>query len=399
MMNHVLPTLLFCLACQICHGQTTTSSEDLVKAVSAVRFATFNISFNRKSAGALKAELAAGQSRNPKRIAEILQRVRPDVILLNEFDYDDAGEGISNFLRNYLSVSQNGQSPIDYPHVFYQSVNTGIDTGIDVDNDGTLGTANDAFGFGNFPGQYGMVVLSKFEIDRDNVRTFQKFLWKDMPGMLWPMQPGSESPYYKDSVKAVFRLSSKSHWDVPIKVGEKTIHLIAAHPTPPVFDQEEDRNGRRNHDEIRFIADYVTPGKAKYIYDDRGKFGGLADGARFVIVGDMNADESDGDSSLDAAKLLTRHPLINHEKIPASRGGSFFAAKQGGVNADHSGDPALDTGDFNDARVGNLRLDYCLPSKTLRIIKSGVFWPQPGDPGADLVGATDHRLVWIDVEK
>ncbi len=59
-----------------------------------------------------------------------------------------------------------------------------------------------------------------------------------------------------------FRLSSKSHWDVPIEIGKKTVHFLVSHPTPPVFDGPEDRNGTRNHDEIRFWADYVGPGAA-----------------------------------------------------------------------------------------------------------------------------------------
>ena len=59
-----------------------------------VRFASFNISFYRSEAGQLKRELSDGNSKNPKKIAEIIQRIRPDVILLNEFDYDAAGKGI-----------------------------------------------------------------------------------------------------------------------------------------------------------------------------------------------------------------------------------------------------------------------------------------------------------------
>ena len=57
----------------------------------------------------------------------------------------------------------------------------------------------------------------------------------------------------------MFRLSSKSHWDVPIRIGRETVHFLVSHPTPPVFDGPEDRNGTRNHDEIRFWADYVGP--------------------------------------------------------------------------------------------------------------------------------------------
>ena len=32
-----------------------------------------------------------------------------------------------------------------------------------------------------------MLVLSKFPIDREHVRSFQKFLWRDMPKPLLPI--------------------------------------------------------------------------------------------------------------------------------------------------------------------------------------------------------------------
>jgi endonuclease/exonuclease/phosphatase family metal-dependent hydrolase len=68
----------------------------------------------------------------------------------------------------------------------------------------------------------------------------------------------------------------------------------------------------------------------------------------------------------------------------------------GGANATHRGDPAEDTGDFG-PRVGNLRLDYVLPSIGLRADAGGVFWPAPGSPEAELAAASDHRAVWIDL--
>jgi hypothetical protein len=51
---------------------------------------------------------------------------------------------------------------------------------MDLDNDGTIGVrdnayAGDALGFGRFPGQYGMLVLSRFPIDTSRVRTFRTF--------------------------------------------------------------------------------------------------------------------------------------------------------------------------------------------------------------------------------
>jgi len=184
-------------------------------------------------------------------------------LLINEFDYwaADPQRPVDLFRTNYLEKSQNGATPIHFPYSFIAPSNTGIRSGKDFDNDGnsnwpvlTSGYGNDSFGFGEFPGKFGMVVYSKYPIDIAAARTFQMFLWKDMPGNLLP------TPWYSPDEVDIFRLSSKSHWDVPITIGKKTVHFLVSHPTPPVFDGPEDRNGRRNNDEIRFWADYITPG-------------------------------------------------------------------------------------------------------------------------------------------
>ena len=365
-----------------------------------VRFATFNTSLYRKEHGQLMTELEEDHHKKPAQIAAVIQNARPDVILLNEFDYDEEAAAAKLFVKNYLGNSQQDQKPIEYPYVYCAPVNTGVDSGVDMNMDGKkTGTTVDAFGYGTHPGQYGMVVLSKFPIDTDNVRTFQNFLWKDMPDNCWPVDPATGNSFYNDEIKEVFRLSSKSHWDVPIQIGEQTIHFLVCHPTPPVFDQEEDRNGCRNHDEIRFWADYVAPAQSQYIYDDQGQKGGLDEGANFVIAGDLNADPNDGESREGAAKLLTTHELINNDFVPASLGAVDAAQQSGRKNSEHTGDPAQDTGDFNDRSVGNLRIDYVLPSKTLEVKDSGVFWPKSDDPSYPLSLATDHRLVWIDIQR
>ena len=76
--------------------------------------------------------------------------------------------------RNHYLFSSNPAEPIDYPYYYNAPSNTGIPSGFDLNNDGTVGGPDDAFGFGVFPGQYGFIVLSKYKIDMDEVRTFQK---------------------------------------------------------------------------------------------------------------------------------------------------------------------------------------------------------------------------------
>lgn len=354
-----------------------------------VRFATYNASLNRFNEGDLLSELEAADAGNVapqlQAVLDIVSVNSPDVLLINEFDFD--AEGRSAELFAALS---------GYEFWYTAPSNTGIASGLDLDNSGGVGGPGDAFGFGFFPGQFGMAVFSRFPIDADGVRTFQNFLWADMPGALLPVSPDG-TPWYTDEELQAVRLSSKSHWDVPIQVGRKTVHFLVSHPTPPVFDGPEDRNGTRNHDEIRFWADYVIPSRSSYIYDDVGVEGGLQPGSAFVIAGDQNSDPFDGDSIPGSAQLLLNHPKINSKAIPASDGAVEASIDQGGANDSHIGDSRFDTADFNDGAPGNLRVDYVLPSKQLRITGSAVFWPRSDQPGSELISASDHRLVWVDV--
>lgn len=363
-----------------------------------VRFATFNASLNRFDAGDLAADLSTPANPQAQAVAEIIQRSRPDVLLINEFDFDPIA--VQLFHDNYLAVSQNGAEPIEFPYSFVAPSNTGVPSGFDLDNDGTVGGPNDALGFGFFPGQFGMVVYSRHPIV--GARTFQEFLWKDMPDALLPIDPVTGQSWYSAEELEVFRLSSKSHWDVEIQIGRKEVHFLVSHPTPPVFDGEEDRNGTRNHDEIRFWADYVIPSRSGYIYDDQGRNGGIDRGEPFVIAGDQNSDPLDGDSIPGAIQQLIDHPLVNTKLTPISTGGVWASDTQGGINESHLGDPAKDTADFSDSAPGNLRVDYVLPSKNLRIVDGAVFWPAEEEPFFDLTGtfpfpSSDHRLVWVDV--
>lgn len=362
----------------------------------SIRFQTFNASLNRSRAGQLVTDLSTPDNAQAATVAEIIQRTRPDVLLLNEFDYVPGNAAIDLFRDNYLEVAHHGAEPIHYRYAYVAPSNTGVPSGFDLDDNGTVGGGNDAYGFGEFEGQYGMAVLSRYPIDTRAVRTFQHFLWKDMPGNLMP------TGFYSPEEQQALRLSSKSHWDLPIRVGRhQTVHFLVSHPTPPTFDGAEDRNGARNHDEIRFWADYVSG--ARYVYDDRGRRGGLPRGARFVIAGDQNSDPVDGDSVDGAIQQLIDHPRIQ-DPLPTSAGGPEAAARQGGANAAHLGDPAYDTADFADTQPGNLRADYVLPSRGLRVQDAGVFWPVPSDPLSRLTGefpfpSSDHRAVWVDVRR
>ncbi len=339
-----------------------------------VRVATFNVSFYRSESGALARDLEAPSFPAAVAIAEVIQLVRPQVLLLNEFDYDADGVALRRFVDGFLAVGQNGAAPIAYPYRFAAEVNTGEPSGHDLDNDGRDDGPADAFGFGRHPGNYGMVVLSQLPIDTARVRTFRRFLWRDMPDARIP------DGFYSDAELSVLRLSSKSHQDVPIRWPDgRVVHFLVSHPTPPVFDGPEDRNGRRNFDEIRLWADYVTPGRAGYLRDDAGARGGLEGGTAFVVAGDLNSDPVRGEATASIRQLLD-HPRIRARPAPRNDAGS------------------TNSGDFAEPTPGDLRLDYVLPSTDFDVVAAGVFWPtRPGLPGAAALTHTDHRMVWVDM--
>ena len=375
-------------------------SQNMRKSINgSIRIATFNVSMDATnytakgqtpSGNELPNNLRNGEYSQIKNISEIIQRIRPDIILLNEFDYSkQTATDVQNFIKYYLNVPQNNQNLIDYPYFYTASVNTGVDSGLDLDGDGTAsGTKGDAFGFGLFPGHYGMLVLSKYPIQLENVRTFQHFLWKDMPNnLLVTVKDENGKPYYSQQAQQILRLSSKSHWDIPITIGNQSIHLLASHPTPPVFDGLENRNGKRNHDEIRFWTDYLSSSEQSvYIYDDEGKLGGLK-GEHFVIAGDLNASPDEGDGLKSGIKELLKHPLVNDLIAPKSKGGK--------VHTPDSHYSAQHTAGWG------MRADYVLPSTSVEVTGKGVFWPKPNDSLFRLIkdreSSSDHRLVWVDI--
>lgn len=377
-----------------------TPGVSMAENATEIKVATFNVSMEssnylpRGETGdntVLANILADGNNPQVKNIAAIIQRVQPDVLLLNEFDYIATPEsGIQAFIRNYLNQPQHGSEAIDYPYFYYATVNTGQPSPYDLDNDGeATGVGADAWGYGFYPGQYGMAILSKYPIDKAKVRTFQHFKWRDMPDFM-PTTKQNGSPWYSAEAWQQMPLSSKSHWDVPVMINGKTVHILASHPTPPVFDGPENRNGIRNHDEIRFWLDYLDPATASYIYDDNGNKGGLAADRRFVLLGDLNASaDGDGDAINSAIKALVSHRSINQSFTPASEGAV-------------ENTPEVAHAKYHTASW-RMRADYVLASDFgFNIKDGGVFWPAKNEPDYPLVGtrgaSSDHRLVWLKLE-
>ena len=331
-------------------------------AAEALRIATYNADLSAPGPGLLLHDLRKADL-PPQRAAvvQVLVALDADIILLTGIDYDLEAEALAA-LGQLLE-----QAGRPYPHRLALRPNTGVPTGLDLNGNGRLAEARDAMGWGRFPGEGGMAVLSRLPIG-DGVRDFSGFLWADLPGNLMPSD---------DPARAIQRLHTTGAYEVPVILPDGTsLRLLAYYASPPVFDGPEDRNGRRNHDETAFWSRLIA-----------GDLPFAPSSAPFVILGQPNLDPMDGEGRPLALKTLLAHAALQN---PAPRG-THQRAEPG-----HKGDPARDTALYQG--LGGLQVEQILPSADLKVTASGILWPAETDPLAKtLATASRHRPLWVDV--
>lgn len=313
-----------------------------------LRVATYNVGLGRDGPGLLLKDIQK-QTPDILAIADIIAQISPDILLLTGFDTDYQNLAVTEF---------NALAGLHYPVVFAPLGNAGLDSGLDLNGNGRLRDWNDAWGFGRFDGNEGMVLLSRYPII--SAREFSMLLWK----AFGPPPLGTDGrPYfaYWDRL----RLASHSLWDLEISLPQGPLHILAAHPTPPVFDGGEDANGLRNAAEIGFLVRYLS---GEPFRDDSGQIAPLPD-SPVLVLADLNADPVKGESRKPALLALLTHPRLQSM-------------------------PHLPTANW--ASTGPVQVDYVLPDKALTVLDSGVFGDN--DPALINAAATRHRLIWADIE-
>jgi endonuclease/exonuclease/phosphatase family metal-dependent hydrolase len=344
-------------------------------AKNGLRLATYNVSLNRKKHGAMYRELQSGSSIQARAVAEVIQQVDPDVLLVQELDKGAQQEVLTAFHDLYLAHESKGHlKGFSFRHHFLS--NTGVQTGLDLDRNGQIGGPGDAQGFGWHPGQYGFAILSKLPFDVQQVNEFSKLLWRNLEGSQIDHVRTKGTPWYGLESRALLRLSSKNHVAIPIQTSGGLMWVLAAHPTPPVFDGPEDRNGRRNYDEIRLLRNLLEG--APSLINNRGQPFKIPPKDTFVVMGDLNADPKKGDGRPGAIEQLLSHSMVNLE---ATIGKLVPKSDQ------------LNSTDPHDTSVFGLRVDYIIPSKTLKVFHSGLCRAKANNGKSP----SDHFLVWMDV--
>lgn len=308
-----------------------------------LRVATFNAELTRKGPGLLLRDIKRGEDEQIAAFIALMSEIRPDVITLQGIDYDLRQTALAALIDTLRDAG------LSYDHHFASAPNAGEASGLDLNGDGTLGDADDAHGFGRYSGMGGMAVLSRFPIEQDAMEDFTPMLWRDLSGHIYPML--GETPFGGEDVFAIHRLSSRGHWVVPIKTPEHgTFRLMTFHATP-IYDGEEDRNGRRNHDEVAFWLDYLK-------FDTNPQ--------PFILGGTANIDPVRGSGRRKAIKALLTSPVLQNP----------FDDRP--------------TADFRDPLPGDLRVDYLLPSIDWQVVNHGI---------VSAPEASRHSLLWVDITR
>lgn len=329
-----------------------------------LRLATWRAELSRPGPGLLLHELRTAPTAQTEAAVAVIAALDADVLLLTDLDYDPGLQALAAL----AALLEAAGAP--YPHVLALRPNAGVATGLDLDGDGRVGRAADAQGWGRFPGDGGMAILSRLPVDQEATRDMTGFLWRDLPGARGPFAATPEGA-------ATQRLASRGAWDVAVRLPDgRALRVLAFHAAPPL-PAPADRDLRRNHDEVAFwlhLLDGALPMPPPE--------------SPFVLMGQANADPADGRADPSALHELLAHPALQD---PAPRGSHGRAREPR-----QSGDPALDTALLGPAF--GLRLDYVLPAAGLRVRAAGVLWPAPDDPLTPMLeAASRYRPVWVDV--
>ncbi|WP_323034678.1 endonuclease/exonuclease/phosphatase family protein [Pararhodobacter sp.] len=321
-------------------------------AQSSLRLALYHTGLGRDGPGILLRDIRRDVA-DVVTARDAITALAPDILVLLDMDWDLEAITLDAFAEGLAAAGH------AMPHRFNPRPNAGMATGLDLDGDGRFGTADDAQGWARFAGSGGMALLSRWPIDTARLTDHTAFLWRDLPDARLPQRNGQAFP--NAAVFDVQRLASVAAWEVPVRVGEHALTVMAYHAGPPAFGGAENRNFNRNADETAFW---------RYRLDGRL---GPPPTAPFVLMGDANLDPDGGDGNHAEIRALLTHPALQD---PRPLGSSPVDGAQSPVTAHWPDGP------------GALRVEYALPSAALRVLASGLIWPSD---------EARHAIVWLDI--
>jgi hypothetical protein len=331
--------------------------------------------------------------------AEVIARFAPDIVDINELQYDienlpvagmpgvpmpavqGAFDGGAQNARRLADRVQANNPDAQYNDTLTTLGNSGFYWQGD-----TLGESSFVLrGWGEWRGRHNTGVLSRYPILRDQVRIITDFAWEDLPGNSIAAMTAATGI----AVPSGFPLFEKSLNIIPIQVEEHVLYLVLLHPVPPAF---EAINPYRNHDELLGLSLFLQgalPGVEPLPAD-----------AKYIVMGDLNADPEDGDGSIAGA---IEQVIDNPAVVAWFPSGAGFKGQNGQYNTYLSGCGYDDGSVVTDPSTRwQMQLDYILPAPSIGTpLEGAVFWPdhEQNRPDFDLAcRASDHKFLYADIE-
>ncbi|MDR2254451.1 MAG: hypothetical protein LBE25_00330 [Arthrobacter sp.] len=333
--------------------------------------ATVDAGLSRDGEGSLAADLASGTDAQALQLTAAVQAERPDVLVITGVDVDASGDVLASLRDDYFASDRGGESGVRYEYSYAAQTNVGQPSGTDLDGDGVVGGAGDAYGDGDFAGQRSLLVLSTQQIDTANVRTFNSMLWKELPG-------NRLSGSGLGSVAAESTpLQSTSVWDLPIRVGDQTVHVVAT----STASGSSTADTLRREDQLRFLRGYVAGSESlAAVADDKGREGALPVGSRAVVAGSLGSEAA----STAKGQLLDGAVLSDPSTAAlAGLGSTWWGTAMARLQADSAATRV-------DGDGAGTRSDYVAPTPSLPVSSSG-------SAVATVHDGETHRLVWLTV--
>lgn len=317
----------------------------------AIRIVQFNI----QELDSVKIQSEKLTSQQMQSVKFILNQLKPDILSVNEIQYDLPG--VPN--EKFTSIGKN----IDFfaleifnnqlKNRIYFPANTGENAlrnanGEYVRNPDILERNKycDPVNFGMFPAQYSTAALTKFEVI--SVKQFNLIPWKEF-------NPSIDLSLYLDErgqpLSNNMPLFDKNFTDVTLLIQGHTVHLLLLHTVPAFgFGNPKTPNFARNRDQLLFLKWYLghdTGLPVSNLTIER-----LTHQDSFIALGDWNVDITDENESANVLQSLGKlyHYAIN-QYIPTHRGQDLLQD------------------DFVK------QIDYILLSNDIDIKNSGVFTP------------------------
>ena len=266
---------------------------------SSLRVATIQANLTAQSSGGLEEMLMGGTNMQATQVADSISAANADVVVLTNMDAEQGA--VETFKNQYLNNIADDRTDVDYQYSYLAVGSKGMQSGADLNADGVIGSAEDAWGQGAFEEQGSVVVLSKYPVDEEKISAVSKLKWQDVE---------NDQLHHTDLsgvLAASIPVMNTGLWDIPIEYRGQQVHVVATQ-TEPEHENHEFSHAR-HEDELKVIAGYLA-GK-DYVHTDAGRQAEGVGDEKFVIAGALDLQDSSEDRLKPFLKGFAREDALN----------------------------------------------------------------------------------------